>query len=133
MPVARGAVVRNAVRLSLQAIASGLGLVFFPEGTRSKTENFLEPRAGIGMIAAHAKCPIVPTYLHGPNRLKDCFLRRQRMAVIYGEPLSAEWVISCGSGKAAYLKIAQTIMDRIRALKEGYVSHSNAALIKTNG
>lgn len=122
MPVSRAAVDREALRQSVATIRSGLGLVFFPEGTRSKTDEFLQPRAGVGMVARKAACPIVPAYLHGPNKLKDCFWRRERMAVLYGEPIPADWVSSCGADKEGYLKIAATIMARISELKRAYLN-----------
>lgn len=121
LPVSRGGVDRAALRQSVQTIQSGLGLVFFPEGTRSRSDQFLEPRAGMGMVASKAGCPVIPTYLHGPNKLKDCFLRRERMAVIYGEPLTGEWISSCGADKEGYSKIVSTIMDRIGTLKRMYL------------
>lgn len=124
MPVSRGSVDREALRQSIQTIRSGLGLVFFPEGTRSRTDKFLEPRAGIGMVASKAECPVVPAYLHGPNKLRDCFRRRERMAVIYGEPISSEWILSCGASKEGYLKIATTIMDCIGGLKRNYLGQT---------
>ncbi len=74
----------------------GYGLTIFPEGTRSKTDDFLDPKPGSGCWRCEAGCPIVPGYLHGANKLKDCFLGRERMSMRYGEPFPAEWVKSFG-------------------------------------
>lgn len=117
LPVSRGRVDRKALKLAIGAIRDGFGLVMFPEGTRSKTDQFLSPKPGIGIIANHAECPIVPTYIHGSNKLGDCARGRDKMSISYGPPLSAEWVLSQGTGKEAYQKIAATVMERISDLR----------------
>ncbi|MFQ5454417.1 MAG: lysophospholipid acyltransferase family protein, partial [Candidatus Zixiibacteriota bacterium] len=63
LPVRRGGFDRKALELSINVITNGNGLTFFPEGTRSKTDNFLDPKPGIGMIAIKAKCPVIPGYI----------------------------------------------------------------------
>lgn len=117
LPVSRGAVDRQAIKLAVDAIKRGHGLTFFPEGTRSRTDDFLPPKPGIGVIASRAGCAIVPAYLHGTNKLKDCFRRRVRMSISYGEPIPAEWVRSQPQSREGYQKIADTVMERIAALR----------------
>jgi len=117
MPVKRGAVDRAALKMAIGTIQKGHGLTIFPEGTRSKTGDFLEPRAGVGLIASHAKCPIVPVYIHGSNRLKECFGRRGQLSVTIGEPFSADWVASFGDNKEGYLDISRAVMARIAELQ----------------
>jgi 1-acyl-sn-glycerol-3-phosphate acyltransferase len=117
LPVSRGAVDRRALNLAVEAIQNGFGLTMFPEGTRSRTDQFLPPKPGIGIIATRAGCPIVPTYIHGSNKLSECFKRRERMSIAYGKPLSAEWVTSFPPEKESYKEIAQTVMQRITELK----------------
>ena len=118
IPVKRGTIDRQAVREAVDVIQKGFGLVVFPEGTRSKTRHFLPPKPGAGMLAQASRCPIVPAYLHGNNRLKDCFLRRTRMTIVYGEPFSAEWVASFPDEKAGYQAITEAVMERIGQLRE---------------
>ncbi len=117
LPVSRGQVDRQALKLAIGAIRDGFGLVMFPEGTRSKTDEFLSPKPGIGIIASHAECPIVPTYIHGSSKLGDCARGRDKMSISYGPPLSAEWVLAQGTGKEAYQRIATTVMERISDLR----------------
>jgi 1-acyl-sn-glycerol-3-phosphate acyltransferase len=117
LPVSRGSVDRQAIKMAVEAINNGYGLVFFPEGTRSRTQEFLKPKPGIGVIATLTGCAIVPTYIHGTNRLKDCFLRRDRMSITYGEPIEAEWVQSQPKSREGYQAIADTVMARIAQLK----------------
>ncbi len=122
LPVKRGAMDRNAIRMAVDVIRKGFGLTLFPEGTRSRTDNFLSPKAGIGMIATRAKCPIVPAYLHGSNHPGDCFKGRQKLSITYGEPFSAEWVMSFPKGKEGYEQIAAAVMERIGQIKASVVT-----------
>ena len=117
LPVSRGAVDRQALKLAIDVVKAGFGLTMFPEGTRSRTDQFLPPRPGIGIIAARAGCPIVPTYIHGSNKLRECLWGRDKMSITYGEPLTAEWVLSLGTGKEAYKQIAAKVMERIAELR----------------
>ena len=118
LPVRRGVIDRNALDLAVEAVHKGNGLVVFPEGTRSRGGDFLAPRPGIGMIAHRAGCPIVPTYISGFNRPGDCFLRRMRSRIFFGEPLSIDWVRSHQADKSGYLAIAEAVMERIRQLRD---------------
>lgn len=117
LPVSRGVVDRQALGRAIEAIKNGYGLTMFPEGTRSTTDQFLPPKPGIGIIAINAGCPIIPTYIHGTNSLSDCFRRRDRMSISYGQPLSADWVRSLPPEKESYLEIARTVMERISQLR----------------
>ncbi len=117
LPVKRGAIDRQALEMSLEVIRRGYGLTIFPEGTRSKTDYFLNPKPGVGMLAIKAGCMIVPGYVHGANKLRDCFLGRERMSITFGEPFTAEWVKSFGEEKEAYEKIAEAVMARIGEIK----------------
>jgi 1-acyl-sn-glycerol-3-phosphate acyltransferase len=117
LPVKRGAIDRQALEMSLDVISKGYGLTIFPEGTRSKIDGFLAPKPGVGMLAVRAGCPIVPGYLHGSNKLKDCFWGRERMSMRYGEPFPAEWVKAMELEKDGYQRIADAVMERIAQLK----------------
>ena len=117
LPVNRRGMDRQAIRLAVDAIGRGFGLTMFPEGTRSRTDDFLAPKAGIGMMAARAGCPIAVAYIHGSNRPGDCFRCRDRLSITYGETLSAEWVKSFPATKEGYQQIAEAVMERISQLK----------------
>ncbi|MBU0982381.1 MAG: 1-acyl-sn-glycerol-3-phosphate acyltransferase [candidate division Zixibacteria bacterium] len=121
LPVKRGTIDREALKLAYEALRKPSGLVIFPEGTRSRSGEFRAPKLGVGMIARKIGCPIVPIYIHGANRLKDCFWGRQRLSITYGEPISVDYVNSVSSGRPGYQEIADTVMARIAALKEDVI------------
>jgi 1-acyl-sn-glycerol-3-phosphate acyltransferase len=118
-PVNRAGVDRAAIDTAVEILKAGHALTVFPEGTRSKTKDFLPVKPGIGMIARQSGVQIVPAYIHGANQLWNCFIGRTRLTVTYGKPIPAEWVTAQAENKEGYLIIAEKIMDEIRGLKEG--------------
>jgi len=109
-PVKRGAADRNAIKTALQILAQEKCLGLFPEGTRSKDGKIHKPEAGIALIAAKAKVPVVPTALLGTEKMfsKTDFLPKLR--VIYGEAMFFTGDIK---DKEALQAFSQEIMDRI--------------------
>jgi 1-acyl-sn-glycerol-3-phosphate acyltransferase len=121
LPVKRGAIDREGLKLCVNVIKSGYGLVVFPEGTRSRTQDFLDPKPGVGLLAKTVSCPIVPAYVHGPNRLKEVFWGKDRMVIVYGPPIPQDWVASVAKGRDGYLTISAEVMKRIAALKAEFL------------
>jgi 1-acyl-sn-glycerol-3-phosphate acyltransferase len=119
-PVKRGAIDRAALETAIEILKAGNGLTVFPEGTRSKADDFLPVKPGVGMIARQAEVTIVPAFIHGANRLWDCFWGKTRLAVKYGAPISADWIKSIPVDKKGYEAIADEIMARIRELKKDH-------------
>ena len=95
----------------------------FPEGTRSKGRDFLPPKAGVGMLALRAKCPIVPAYVYGTNDLKGCLTGKKRMQVVYGPSMLPNEFADLPQSKESYVKIAADVMDRIGQLRDGVLKH----------
>jgi 1-acyl-sn-glycerol-3-phosphate acyltransferase len=122
LPVKRGTIDRKAIETASGVVKAGFGLTVFPEGTRSKIDGFLPPKPGLGLIASQVACPIVPCYVHGANRLKDCLWRRDRLSITYGEVLSVEWVRSFPDSKEGYLALSQAVMARIASIKESVLT-----------
>ncbi|MDF1545627.1 MAG: lysophospholipid acyltransferase family protein [bacterium] len=117
LPVRRGAIDRAALKNSIRVLKEGGGLMLFPEGTRSKTKDFLPPKAGVGMIALQAGCPIIPVHISGSNDLKGCLKWKKRTRITIGEPISPEWLSQLEPGKESYMAVAEKVMGRIAALR----------------
>lgn len=122
LPVKRGVIDRNAIALCKQVIDDGYGITIFPEGTRSKTDSFLDPKPGIGMIAKTANCPILVGYVHGSNRLSRCFLGKERMSITFDTPITVEELQTIPADKNSYMRIAELVMDRIGQIKSRVTS-----------
>ncbi len=121
-PVSRGKFDRGAIESAIEILKGGNGLAVFPEGTRALKGEFLPVKPGVGMIARKAEAPIVPVYIHGSDRLWKCFFGRAKLRIIYGESLSKEYVTSFESDKESYRTISEEIMNRIKAIKENFLS-----------
>lgn len=85
-PIERGKADMKAIRYSIKLLENNLILGIFPEGTRSKTGEFGEPKNGAVYLALKTKCDILPTSLYYDNSTK----RPIRTTVRYGKPIKFE-------------------------------------------
>jgi len=67
-PVRRDTADRKAIRKGLEVLQQGGLLGIFPEGTRSRTGQLLDPLAGVGMFALKSGAPVVPIAIKGPYK-----------------------------------------------------------------
>jgi 1-acyl-sn-glycerol-3-phosphate acyltransferase len=125
LPVKRGTIDRESIRLAVDAIERGYGLTIFPEGTRSRTNSFLPPKAGLGLIARTTGCPVIPAYIHGSNELRRCFWGRDRLSITFAEPFSSEWVKSFPASKQGYMDISRIVLESIAQIKSNIAPASS--------
>ena len=75
----------------IEMMKSGISLIIFPEGTRSKREGeFLPFHAGSFKLAEKSGCPIVPISINNTGAvLEDHFplIKKTHVIVEYGEPI----------------------------------------------
>ncbi len=121
-PISRGIFDRRAVATALEILRTGDGLVIFPEGTRALKTDFLPAKPGIGMVAIQAKTAVIPTYIHGSNRLRDAFWGKLKPGIIYGRPINPEEIGQYQENKEEYRRLAEEIMSRIRELKKEFIN-----------
>ncbi|HUK81974.1 MAG TPA: lysophospholipid acyltransferase family protein [Verrucomicrobiae bacterium] len=125
VPISRDRGDVGAMRTVLRMLGEGKAVLMFPEGTRSKDGKLQEARAGIGMVVAHARVPILPMRIFGTERALPrgaSFPRPARVTIVFGEPfmypLPADFEKMRGEPlKALYLEIAREIMRRIAGLE----------------
>jgi 1-acyl-sn-glycerol-3-phosphate acyltransferase len=118
IPIARGAFDRRAIRRAVELLREGKALLLFPEGTRSRSGRFLEPKLGVGKIALEAGVPIVPAYIHNSGSLLASFLKRKRLVIGFDTPITRTSLERLPKDKEGYKTIGQEIMRRIGMLKE---------------
>jgi 1-acyl-sn-glycerol-3-phosphate acyltransferase len=114
----------GALRTVLRMLGEGKVVLMFPEGTRSLDGKLQEGRAGIGMIVARAKVPVVPMRIFGTDRAlpKGTSIPRPvRIVIRYGEPFHYPFPANMDELrgdelKAVYLDISREIMRRIGEL-----------------
>lgn len=81
-PVKRGKSDRGAIEKAISLVEEGRILGIFPEGTRSKTGEFLPYKSGAAVVAARTHCDVVPVSI----QVEGGKLRfRSRVTVRFGE------------------------------------------------
>ncbi|HEY6572505.1 MAG TPA: 1-acyl-sn-glycerol-3-phosphate acyltransferase, partial [Candidatus Eisenbacteria bacterium] len=114
IPIHRGAKARGGLRGAEDVLANGGAVLIFPEGTRSKTSEFLQPKPGITRLAAGTRSPIVPARISGSRQIRRSMARLQLVRIRFGAPMMpprGEEVTAEG-GRA----FARRVMDAIGAL-----------------
>ena len=109
-PVKRGAADRGAIKAALQALKNGSCVGLFPEGTRSKDGRLHKAEAGVALIAAMAKAPVIPAAIIGTDHIFSHGGILPQLTVVYGKPLFFE---GQHHDKAELQAFSQKIMDEI--------------------
>ncbi|HXV14907.1 MAG TPA: (d)CMP kinase [Candidatus Krumholzibacteria bacterium] len=121
-PIKRGVFDREAMATALSLLESGQSVLIFPEGGRIAGGELGAARSGVGYLAVLSGVPVVPVYLAGTDRLKDCLFRKSRVRVIHGKPIR----IPAGlieeyrsqDDRAIYRRHSDMVMAAVQALKE---------------
>jgi len=124
-PVRRGGNDRDAIQTSLHCLEIGLGLLFFPEGSRSHGPgDTAKAKPGLAMVAARAGAPVIPTRIIGSNRVLPpgkAFPRPGRVVISFGSPLAPPDVNDpelAGMGrKEVYLQFTREVLRQIYDLR----------------
>lgn len=107
IPVDRTGNVTLAMREALSVLQAGGSLVMFPEGRRLKAgETRLEPKSGVGFLAAAAGAPVLPCRIRGAAAFP-----REPLSVSYGRALPPP-----PPGKENAREFARAVMDAVYAL-----------------
>jgi 1-acyl-sn-glycerol-3-phosphate acyltransferase len=127
IPVDRARLSIGTMRAFGKLLDERKSLVFFPEGTRSRSGELSGPRIGVGMILSRFPVPVVPACVEGTDSLFRNIFRRGRVRVRFGPPYTLPRDVGASSDRReGYRRIAEAVMDRIRQLKEGPTSGREA-------
>lgn len=112
-PVERGKADRKAIEYSIKLLEKGLILGIFPEGTRSSTGEFGEPKNGAVYLALKTKSDIVPTALiYKEGKRKDA-----KATIRYGKVIKFEELNLPEKPTKAQMKAAsEFVMSKIKEL-----------------
>ncbi|HEV2455347.1 MAG TPA: lysophospholipid acyltransferase family protein [Verrucomicrobiae bacterium] len=126
VPVDRDGGGARGLKIILDRLLGGAGIILFPEGTRSYDGKLQPARAGIGLTVAKSNAPVVPVRIFGTyeawGRNKK-IPRPKKITVRYGEPMQFEKLRAearhCSKDrlKEIYQQIADEIMAAIAALR----------------
>ena len=115
-PVKRGTADKTAIKHAVKLLKDGQCLGIFPEGTRSKTGELGKAEAGVGLITAMTKAPVIPTAIIGTNKIFGEKMFPQ-LGVVYGKPMHFTGSLK---DKEALAEFSQSIMTEIKALRDSY-------------
>ena len=113
-PVKRGAADKTAVKTAVKILKDGKCFGIFPEGTRSKTGKIGKAEAGISLIAAMTKAPIIPAAIVDTEKIFSRAEKFPRLAVVYGTPIK---FTGSTKDRDALNEFAQSVMNEIAKLK----------------
>jgi len=92
--VRRGTADMTAIRRMLARLKEGLGLVLFPEATRTSDGKISPLKPGFALLSRRAKAPIVPVIIDGAYecwpRTRKFFTPWMHVSVTYGTSIPAE-------------------------------------------
>ena len=114
-PVRRGESDMGAIKHALDVLKAGKCLGLFPEGTRSKTGEVQKAEAGVSLIAAMSKAPIIPAALIGTEKIFSKSNRFPKLTLIFGAPMKYE---GKRNDKVAMEKFSNDLMNEIKRLKD---------------
>jgi len=116
IPIQRGAKSRSGLRGAEEVLTAGGAVLIFPEGTRNKSGELLQPRAGVARLAALTRTPVVPACITGSDQIRRSMRRQVRIRVSFGSPVMPPR--SENPERDEVRAFARMIMDRIRAMRE---------------
>jgi 1-acyl-sn-glycerol-3-phosphate acyltransferase len=118
-PVDRAQLAPSTMRTMMAKINEGNAVVMFPEGTRTKTGDFLPPKYGIGYVALKATVPVIilPVYIHNSKKFKLYKFWFNNLKAITGKPILPEEYSNLSQTKDNYQRVADMVMEQIIELK----------------
>ena len=98
----------GTIKRILKYIKNDYALVMFPEGTRSKTDDFNNAKAGLSLFATKAKAEIVPCTIYSSYKLF------KPAKIYFGKPISLEEYYKQKLTSEDHERISGEVMDIIK-------------------
>ena len=98
----------GTIKRILKYIKNDYALVMFPEGTRSKTDDFNNAKAGLSLFATKAKAEIVPCTIYSSYKLFN------PAKIYFGKPISLEEYSKQKLTSEDHERISGEVMDIIK-------------------
>lgn len=111
----------KTLKLICGLLKSGKKVIMFPEGTRSKTNEFGEIKPGVSLIALTANVPIIPAYIKGSYEIWGRDRKRPKLTgkliCSFGAPIFCNDVQDKDRKEAQQI-ISERLREAILKLKE---------------
>ena len=120
VPVDRDGGGAKGLKIILNRLLDGNGIILFPEGTRTLDGKLQPARSGIGLTVIKSTAPVVPVRVFGTFEAygkNHKFPRPHRVIVKYGQPMNFEKLRAEAQtcDKARLKEIYQQVADEIMA------------------
>ncbi len=125
VPIRRGRMTKTSLREVLARLTEkgGGGLMVFPEGTRSVSQDMGKLREGAVRIAQMAQVQIVPCFIEGNHRAwgrGSIFPRPTRVRVAFGAPFDPTGDVS---------EVLALLRDRLLELEQGMLVQASTGAV----
>jgi len=118
-PIRRGGWDSQAFKTAGDKLRQNLAVLMFPEGTRSRTDEFLEPKPGIGLLARQQLVPVIPCFIRGTDfGWRQMLAGGHQLTTRFGRPITVPEIGSFPDDKSGYVGLSRLIMQRIAELKD---------------
>jgi 1-acyl-sn-glycerol-3-phosphate acyltransferase len=104
----------KTMRIFINLLKEGKAVMVFPEGQRSKTNEFLPAYPGVGYLSIRAKMPVVPALITGTHEsMLNHFLRKSPLTLKFGSPIYPSYDRPTNENAK---ELTEKIMERIKGL-----------------
>lgn len=116
-PIKRGHADLGALRMGIRLLFEGKGLLVFPEGTRSKTNEMGPGKPGIGMMALRTGVPVIPAWVEGTQNSmpkESLIIKPTPVSVTFGPPLELDDLLKQELSRDNYNQAVNRVMGAIK-------------------
>src|SRR5437763_1799521 len=111
---------RSALKALIRVLSAGECALVFPEGSRTPDGNLQPAAAGLGLLIAKTRAPVVPMRIFGAFDawpLRGKLHLGPKITIVAGKPIYFSDAELGTRGKGLYARLSQRVMDAIAALK----------------
>lgn len=111
---------RSALKALIRILRAGEAALLFPEGSRTPHGDLLPAQAGLGLVIAKTRAPVVPMRIFGAHQAWPIGGRLRlgaRITIVVGEPIRFSEAELTDAGKTVYARLSERVMEAIAAIK----------------
>lgn len=101
-------------------LLEGHGIVYFPEGTRTRTGKMGDFKKGVGALAVRTACPVIPVYISGTREAMPvgaAGVKKGDVRMRLGSPIDFTDLYGKKISPELYVKAAERVRDAITKLR----------------
>ena len=111
---------RSAMKALIRILSAGECALVFPEGSRTPDGTLQPAAAGLGLLIAKTRAPVVPMRIFGAFDAWPIHGRIhlwRKITIVVGEPIHFSESDFGSGGKDIYARLSQRVMDAIAAIQ----------------